>query len=236
MHRANEIRRIREPGADYEIQIVGESADAVARLLSRAAGAPVVGDGGGDQRDLPARERHVRCGLPAVGGVAHAAPGSFRDAFFFSVQTMGTIGYGAMFPDSTAANVVVVAESMVGLTADRAGDRPGVREVLALDGAVRVLSARGDLAAQRRPDAGVPARQPARQPDRGREDPARHDPHRAARRRGNVLPDARPRPTRARALSLSRSWNVAPPARRVEPAAGETPLRRPPRRSSSRSW
>src|SRR5438445_256699 len=50
-----------------------------------------------------------------TGGVANAAPGSFKDAFFFSVQTMATIGYGAMFPQSDAAQVLVVIESMVGL-------------------------------------------------------------------------------------------------------------------------
>jgi inward rectifier potassium channel len=51
----------------------------------------------------------------AVGGVANLPPGSLLDAFFFSVQTMGTIGYGAMYPVSRAANVVVVAESVAGL-------------------------------------------------------------------------------------------------------------------------
>lgn len=51
-----------------------------------------------------------------TGGIAHARPGSFSDAFFFSVQTIGTIGYGAMYPESRAANVLVVAESIVGLT------------------------------------------------------------------------------------------------------------------------
>lgn len=54
-------------------------------------------------------------GYLATGGVAGAQRGSFRDAFFFSVQTMGTIGYGAMYPLSTAANVLVVAESVVSL-------------------------------------------------------------------------------------------------------------------------
>jgi inward rectifier potassium channel len=49
------------------------------------------------------------------GGVANVAPGSFADAFFFSVQTMGTIGYGAMHPTSTLANVLVVCESVTGL-------------------------------------------------------------------------------------------------------------------------
>jgi inward rectifier potassium channel len=51
----------------------------------------------------------------AVGGVANAAPGSFVDAFFFSVQTMGTIGYGSMYPATRAANALVVAESVTSL-------------------------------------------------------------------------------------------------------------------------
>ena len=49
----------------------------------------------------------------AIGGIAHAAPGSFADAFFFSVQTMGTIGYGVMYPESRAANELVVLEALV---------------------------------------------------------------------------------------------------------------------------
>jgi len=48
-------------------------------------------------------------------GVAHMAVGSFRDAFYFSVQTMGTIGYGAMYPQSDAANRLVVAEALASL-------------------------------------------------------------------------------------------------------------------------
>jgi inward rectifier potassium channel len=51
----------------------------------------------------------------AVGGISNARPGSFLDTFFFSVQTMGTVGYGNMFPTSNAANVVMVAESIVGI-------------------------------------------------------------------------------------------------------------------------
>jgi inward rectifier potassium channel len=55
-------------------------------------------------------------GYLVTGGVGHAQPGSFLDAFFFSVETMGTIGYGAMYPQSTAANVLMVAESITSLT------------------------------------------------------------------------------------------------------------------------
>ncbi len=50
-----------------------------------------------------------------IGGVANVRPGSVLDAFFFSVQTMGTVGYGSMYPASTAANVLVVAESVTSL-------------------------------------------------------------------------------------------------------------------------
>lgn len=49
------------------------------------------------------------------GGVAGAMAGSFWDAFFFSVQTMGTVGYGALYPVGRAANAIVVAESVTGL-------------------------------------------------------------------------------------------------------------------------
>jgi inward rectifier potassium channel len=50
-----------------------------------------------------------------VGGVANARAGSFFDAFCFSVETMGTIGYGAMFPSSVAANAIMIVESVVSL-------------------------------------------------------------------------------------------------------------------------
>jgi inward rectifier potassium channel len=50
-----------------------------------------------------------------VGGVENARPGSFADAFFFSVQTMATIGYGRMVPQSLAANVLVSVEALSGL-------------------------------------------------------------------------------------------------------------------------
>ena len=51
------------------------------------------------------------------GGVANARPHSFGDAFFFSVQTMATIGYGQMAPRSLGSNVLVSIEAMGGLVA-----------------------------------------------------------------------------------------------------------------------
>jgi inward rectifier potassium channel len=46
-----------------------------------------------------------------VGGIAHARPGSFADAFFFSVQTLATLGYGGMQPVSLLANLIVTLEA-----------------------------------------------------------------------------------------------------------------------------
>src|SRR5579864_1779230 len=49
------------------------------------------------------------------GSVVHAHPGSFPDAFFFSVQTMATIGYGVMAPATIYANLLMTVETAVGL-------------------------------------------------------------------------------------------------------------------------
>jgi inward rectifier potassium channel len=49
------------------------------------------------------------------GGIENAQPDSFRDAFFFSVQTLATIGYGKMSPVSLAAHLLVTLESFCGL-------------------------------------------------------------------------------------------------------------------------
>jgi inward rectifier potassium channel len=51
-----------------------------------------------------------------VGGIENAAPGSFSDAFFFSVQTLATIGYGRMSPVSIPAHLLVTVESFCGIT------------------------------------------------------------------------------------------------------------------------
>ncbi|MDI1448637.1 ion channel [Polyangium sp. 6x1] len=55
--------------------------------------------------------------LYLLGGddIANAEPGSFTDAFFFSVQTMATIGYGAMAPKTIYAHVLVTLEAIFGL-------------------------------------------------------------------------------------------------------------------------
>ncbi|HEY9809053.1 MAG TPA: ion channel [Halomicronema sp.] len=47
--------------------------------------------------------------------IENAKVGSFQDAFFFSVQTMATIGYGSMYPKTLYAHVLVTIEAFVGL-------------------------------------------------------------------------------------------------------------------------
>ena len=49
-------------------------------------------------------------------GVLNARPGNFIDAFFFSVETIGTIGYGAMSPADTYSNIIMTAENFFGLS------------------------------------------------------------------------------------------------------------------------
>lgn len=55
-------------------------------------------------------------GYLQTGGIAGADPASLADHFFFSVQTMGTIGYGVMHPTTAAAETLVTGEVVVGLT------------------------------------------------------------------------------------------------------------------------
>lgn len=53
--------------------------------------------------------------LAIGGGVENMREGNFFDAFFFSVQTMATIGYGAMYPKTLFANILVAIEALLGL-------------------------------------------------------------------------------------------------------------------------
>ncbi len=47
--------------------------------------------------------------------IANARPGSFQDAFYFSVQTMATIGYGSMYPRTDYANTIVAIQAFFAL-------------------------------------------------------------------------------------------------------------------------
>lgn len=61
---------------------------------------------------------YLACGEGAlVGTTVAAAHGAFWQAFFFSVHTFATIGYGNIAPVGMAANLIVVFESLAGLLA-----------------------------------------------------------------------------------------------------------------------
>lgn len=53
--------------------------------------------------------------LGGPGTIQNARPGSFADAFWFSVQTFATIGYGNLAPGSTWAHLLVTFESFCGM-------------------------------------------------------------------------------------------------------------------------
>jgi len=56
------------------------------------------------------------CGPGALQGTGDPVMNSrFLEAFFFSVQTVATIGYGGVTPHGLAANIIVTFEVLVGL-------------------------------------------------------------------------------------------------------------------------
>lgn len=59
---------------------------------------------------------YLLCGPGALRGAEAATLGGrFLEAFFFSVQTLTTVGYGTLAPAGVAANAVASAEALLGL-------------------------------------------------------------------------------------------------------------------------
>ena len=54
-------------------------------------------------------------GPDALAGAASSPFARFEDCLFFSVQTVATIGYGRLVPNTRTANVLVALEALVGL-------------------------------------------------------------------------------------------------------------------------
>jgi inward rectifier potassium channel len=108
--------RIVAPGANYGIRVLGEDRqplrDFYHALLRQPWRVTVLSIAA----VFLATNAVFALAYYVMGGVAHARPGSFADAFFFSVETFGTIGYGALYPDSMAANLIMVVESITSLT------------------------------------------------------------------------------------------------------------------------
>ncbi len=214
---------VRPPGADYAIRIVGEKRaplrDFYHSLLRRPWWFTIATISGAF---LIANALFAVAFLLA-GGIAHASPRSFLDAYFFSVQTMGTIGYGAMYPESPIANFLVVAESITGLTLTALAT--GLVFAKFSRSTARLIFTREVTIS---PVDGVPTLM-----------------FRVSNQRGNRIVDAKIRAglvrkevsgegrtfyrmldlrlTRERALSLSRSWSVMHPIDAASPLFGSTP-------------
>ena len=108
-------KAVRPPGADYKIRVRGIKRAPLRdfyHALLRASWAATFGLLGSVYLAVNAL---FAGGYLLTGGIANARPGSFADAFFFSVQTMGTIGYGGLMPSTNAANALVVFESMTSI-------------------------------------------------------------------------------------------------------------------------
>jgi inward rectifier potassium channel len=68
-----------------------------------------------DDRGLAGHQPDLRASLRSLpGDLVNAAPGSFSSAFFFSVGTLSTVGYGVMAPSSTYGHVVSATEIVTG--------------------------------------------------------------------------------------------------------------------------
>jgi inward rectifier potassium channel len=214
---------VRPPGADYAIQVVGDRRaplrDFYHGLLRRPWWVTIASISGAF---LIANALFAVAFLVS-GGIAHAGERSFLDAFFFSVQTMGTIGYGALYPESAAANVLVVAESITGLTLTALAT--GLVFAKFSRSTARLIFSREVVIS---PVDGVPTLM-----------------LRVSNQRGNRIVDAQIRAglvrkeisaeggtfyrmldlrlSRERALSLSRSWSVMHPITAGSPLFGQTP-------------
>jgi inward rectifier potassium channel len=213
---------VRQPGADYEIRIVGYRPNVLRDFYHELLRGPwwvsITAISGSF---LLANALFAVLYL-LTGGVARATPGSFRDTFFFSVETMGTIGYGAMYPESTGANLLMVVESIVGLLLTALST--GLVFAKFSRSTARMLFSRNAVIS---PLSGAPTLM-----------------FRLGNQRDNQIVDAQLRVvmirterledgssfyrmldlplTRQRALSLSRSWNVLHVIDATSPLQGET--------------
>jgi hypothetical protein len=59
---------------------------------------------------------YIACGASALEGIPSSQTGgAFGRAFFFSVETLSTIGYGNIVPNGVAPHVVMTIEALIGL-------------------------------------------------------------------------------------------------------------------------
>jgi inward rectifier potassium channel len=111
----NPKQKLYSPGGQGEVEIVGANAITARDLYHYLIGASWWNVIGVISLGFILANLLFAVAYVLTDGIAGARPGSFSDAFFFSVQTMGTIGYGIMSPKNLAGNVLVTLESLVGL-------------------------------------------------------------------------------------------------------------------------
>lgn len=104
-----------QPDPD-EIEVVGAASTPLSDFYHRLLTAPWWADVLGISVVFLATNLLFGIAYALVGGIAGARPGSLADHFFFSVQTMGTIGYGVMHPLTPAAEMLVTCEVITGLS------------------------------------------------------------------------------------------------------------------------
>jgi len=108
-------QKLYSPGGRGEVEIVGAHAITAGDLYHYLIGASWWSVIGVISAGFLLANLLFAVAFVLTDGIAGARPGSFSDAFFFSVQTMGTIGYGIMSPKNLAGNVLVTLESLAGL-------------------------------------------------------------------------------------------------------------------------
>jgi inward rectifier potassium channel len=57
----------------------------------------------------------LRLYVAEPGSIRNATPGSLSDAFFFSIETLATVGYGEMAPGSLYGHIVAAIEIFCGM-------------------------------------------------------------------------------------------------------------------------
>lgn len=78
---------------------------------------------------------YILCGVVAIeGGSSESVYGRFWEAFFFSVQTFTTVGYGHLIPKGILGNIIATADAFVGASLICAGYRTFVREIFKTHG------------------------------------------------------------------------------------------------------
>ncbi len=81
--------------------------------------------------------------IPWAPSVANSRPGVFTDHFFFSLETLATVGYGEMYPATFYGHCVATAEILTGVALQRHPDRLDLRPLLQTARQVRLRRSSG---------------------------------------------------------------------------------------------